>query len=149
MAEQQNPKYVRKTSKTDDAGDTDSLEYSVAAGAKKVSDVGHHLRPIQSGATTWTLSLATAVKVGAGKSLAIYNNSGTAGTVTFGDDNTVTSIAVGTVVVDNAGVICAPNAWTYLNSYSHPWAISSGATLLCYLIEDTTYITDQNGVNKL
>lgn len=124
-----------------------NFEYSQSSGAKKVADVGRHLLPlpVPGVGTGWTTNPATAYPLpGAGKNLAVYNNSGTVATITFGTDNTVTALAAGTTDASGrVGLPCMPNAWNYFASGYSNWVISSSASLLVYLINDQTSIQVQ------
>ena len=121
--------------------------YNQAVGAQKNMDMGHHLRPISIDGTTYTTDLTTSRGVGKGKTLAIYNNSSTLYSVTLGD-STVTSLAPGVVSGANAGIPCQPNTWTYVATYDKDWAITNNVALLCFVVEDPTYIIDQNNLRQ-
>jgi len=139
-------KIVRKMSSenVEDVNSVNNIEYNEASGAQKQLEVGPDLRPICSSGNTFITDLTTLTNVGRGRSLAIYNNSGTLGSVTLGKDSSTLLLAAGVVSGDNAGIPVMPNAWTYVAVYDRPWVVTSAATMLCYLINDTTYVTDQN-----
>ena len=122
-----------------------AVEYNMPAGAKKVAEVGRRLLPIPTGAGTWTTNITTATGLPAmGKNLAVYNNSGSVGSVTVGNDNTVVSAVAGSVDANgNASIPCPPNAWTYIACGPQQWVVGSAATLLAYLIDDDTYIRQE------
>lgn len=125
--------------------------YNEASGAQKNAEVGRKLRPLNSGATTWTTD-ATTVRTlpSKGRNLAVYNNAGAVGSITLGfSANTGTELtpvsqAPGAVQANtagqNVGIACAPNDWTYIACGDQDQVVSSAATLLVYLIEDATSI---------
>jgi|SRR5581483_884577 len=123
-----------------------NLEYNDAAGSKKVSEVGRHLIPvpyINSGSLAFKTDLSAAAQAlpQPGLCLAIYNNSASLGSVTLGEDGTITSLAPG--VTDGSGhvgVPCKPNDWTYVACGSQQWAITSASTLLVFIIDDNTTV---------
>ena len=128
-----------------------NLEYSNAAGSKKVSEVGRSLLPIQyisGGVVTYTTDASTSRKLDfPGKCLAIYNNSGSLGSVTVSKASR-TSLAAGAVdsATGDVGIACQPNAWTYVACSSNSWVISSASTLLTYIIEDETTVKPETAV---
>lgn len=127
--------------------DVVSIEYNPASGAQKSLIVGPRLLPIPTGLGTWKTNITAATALPAlGLNLAIYNNSGTAGSVTVGQDATVTSQAIGAVDANgNVGVACAPNSYTYVSMGYNQWIIGSAATLIAYIIEDPTMIIKETG----
>lgn len=128
--------------------------YNEASGAQKNTEVGRKLRPLNSSATAWTTD-ATTVRTlpSKGRNLAVYNNAGAVGSVTLGfSANTGTELtpvsqAPGAVQANtagqNVGIACAPNDWTYIACGDQDQVISSAATLLVYLIEDSTSIVQE------
>lgn len=120
--------------------------YNEPAGARKSAEVGRHLLPLNSGGTP-TTNATTAIVVGKGKNLAVYNNSNAVGSITLGDSNNVpTAQAPGAVqasTTQNVGIACAPNAWTYIALADQDQVIASAATLLVYLIDDPTSIKQE------
>lgn len=128
----------------------DSVEYNWQSGGKKSLTVGPHLIPIPivtAGTPGWTTNVSgTAVAIPyLGANLAIYNNAGTAGSITIGWVG-VTSQAIGAVDANgNAGVACPPNAWTYLSMGNNQYVISSASTLITYIIEDSTKLIQETG----
>lgn len=106
------------------------------AGGQKVLNIGHHLIPLSDNTTT----AATVKAVEPGMTVAIYNNSGTAGSVNIGSANTITSLAIGVVSGDSVGIACKPNDWTYVAMYDKKYIITSAPTLICYLVKDDTRI---------
>jgi hypothetical protein len=125
---------------------TDSLglAYCDQSGSLRVSNVGHKLEPFLVGGT-YTTALTSATNVDLGATIAIYNPTGTAGAVTFGD-STVTALSAGAVDGGGKGFVgipLAPNAWTYLNSFEHNWVITS-AGMLTFMINDDLYASVQN-----
>lgn len=126
--------------------DSAATEYNPASGGQKSLIVGPRLIPIQiAGGYTTTPVTVTALPY-LGALLAIYNNAGTAGSVTTGKTSTLTSQAIGASDVNgNVGVACQPNAWTYLSMGANQYIITSAATLFVYIIEDPTKITQESG----
>jgi hypothetical protein len=124
--------------------DAESIEYNPASGACKSLIVGPRLLPIPVGAT-WTTNVTTATALPTlGCLVSIYNNSGTAGSVTVGQNATIASQAIGAFDANgNVGVACAPNAYTNLSLGNNQWIIASAATLIVYLVEDPTSINQQ------
>ena len=121
-----------------------NLEYNNAAGAQKVIEVGRHLVPILSGGSYIT-DLSTATSLPAmGKSLAIYNNSDSLGSITLGEDGTITSLSPGQTDADgHVGIPIAPNAWTYVACGFKQWAITSSSDLITMLIQDSSSFKPQ------
>jgi hypothetical protein len=121
--------------------------YNEPAGSRKSSEVGRHLLPLNSGSGTPTTNATTAIVVGKGKNLAVYNNAATVGSITLGDSaNPPTSQAPGAVqasTTQNVGIACAPNSWTYIALADQDQVIASAATLLVYLIDDPTSIKQE------
>ena len=146
MAVQKNRKPIRQVDgrAVEDVANIQNLTFNEAAGATKNLSVGPFLRPLNDGAGGFTTN-ATAVKsVRKGTSLAIYNNSGTLGSITFGDDNTVSVLASGaTNAAGDVGHPCKQNDWSYFNSNEKGFLITSSASLLVFIIEDETFITIQ------
>ena len=126
--------------------DVQSIEYNPAAGAQKSLLVGPRLEPIPV-ASGWTTNAASVVALPQlGMNLAIYNNAGTAGSVTVGKASTVAALAIGAVDASgNVGVACPPNAWTYLSMGSNQYIITNAATLIVYVVEDPTRIVQETG----
>lgn len=123
-----------------------AVEYNPASGGEKSLIVGPRLIPIQvaSGYTTNVSSVTALPYLGA--LLAIYNNSGTAGSVTTGKNNTITALAIGVTDSNgNVGVACPPNTYTYLSMGNNQWIISTASTLIVYIIEDPTKIAQETG----
>jgi hypothetical protein len=125
-----------------DPGQTDSLVYNSAAGAYKQMQIGAHLKPFTPDGSTFSTNATTSVNLGQpGQMLAVYNNSGTLGSVTV-SLLSVASLAAGvTDAAGNVGIACPPNAWTYISMADSIWVIASAATLLVYLIDDDTYLS--------
>ena len=127
-----------------------SAEYNPASGGQKSLTVGPRLIPIPvvvTGSATWTTNISAATALPEfGMTLAIYNTTGTAGSVTVGQDGTVTAQAIGAVDANgNVGVACTPNAYTYLSMGNNQWIIGTASTLICYIIEDPTRIVQETG----
>ena len=130
----------RRTARNNyDPSSVDSNSYNDAAGARKVSDVGHHLKPIDLG-SSFTTDASTRRKVGKGKSIAIYNAGAAVGSITLGD-STITSLAVGVTNANgNVGIPVNINSWVYLNTYKYDHIIADSADLKVFIIEDDTFI---------
>ena len=126
-----------------------NLEYNDAAGSKKVSEVGRHLVPLKfvsGGAVAYTTDASTARRLDSpGKCLAVYNNSGSVGSVTLGNvQSAPSSLAAGVTDSNgNVGIACKPNDWTYIACADNYWVISSASTLLVYAIDDNTAIKQE------
>lgn len=126
-----------------------NLEYNESSGSKKVSEVGRHLLPlkfISAGVVAYTTDASTAKRLdNPGKSLAVYNNSGSLGSITLGKIAAApASLAAGaTDASGNVGVPCKPNDWTYIACDDNYWVISSAATLLVFVIDDKTAIKQE------
>lgn len=135
-------KFIRNAeTPTNDSGAVDNNTYNDQAGVRKVSDFGKALKPLLVGGSYVTAINAAAVKIQMGSAIAIYNNSGSVASITFGSDNTVASLAPGvTSVAGDVGIPLMPNSWTYLNNYNKEWAITSAASALVFLIEDDTNV---------
>lgn len=132
----------RKSKKNIDSHTVTSQTFNEKSGAQKNAEVGRHLVPLKSNATTYTTDASTARTLPSkGKNLAVYNNAGAVGSITLGEDATVTSLAVG--VTDSnghVGIPCKANDWTYIACGEKQSVISSAATLLVFLIDDDTYL---------
>lgn len=133
---------------TQDTGAIANLEYNNASGGLKTLEVGRHLLPIPTG-TTFTTNVTSATALPKmGKNLAVYNNTSTVGSITLGEDGTITSLAVGVTDANgHVGIACLPNAYTYIACGLQQWVIASAATLLVYLIDDDTSIKFQSKPN--
>jgi hypothetical protein len=134
---------------TYDPANIENLIFNPAAGAKKSTEVGRHLLPIpiiSAGAVAYTtvVNAAAVALPGKGKNLAVYNSSNAVGSVTLGEDNTITSLAAGATDANgHVGIPCPPNAWTYIACSTQNWVISSAATLLVFLIDDQTTVKSE------
>jgi len=120
----------------------ENLGYSVSSGAYKQVKVGPHLIPLSSNGSTYTTDASTAINLGqAGKMLAVYNNSGSVGSVAVSLTQ-ISSLAAGVTDTNgNVGIACPPNSWTYISCGDSIWVITSASTLLVYLIDDDTYLS--------
>ena len=127
--------------RTIDVSSLDSLAYNSAAGSFKNVPVGPHLKPFTVDGTTFTTNATTSVNLAQpGLMLAVYNNSGSVGSVTV-SPLAALSLAPGvTDVLGNVGVACPPNAWTYISMADSIFVIASASTLLVYIIDDDTYL---------
>lgn len=121
--------------------------YNEASGAQKNMEVGRHLMPLQTGASTWSTQANSAAVIlpSKGRCLAVYNNAAAVGSITLGDTQfPPTSQAPGVVQATtngrNVGIACPPNDWTYIACGDQDQVIASAATLLVYLIDDPTSI---------
>lgn len=136
-----------KGSTTQDVLNGASLTFNRASGAQKNMIVGAHLKPllVDPSIPSYTTDATTAKSIRPGSLLAVYNNSGTVGSITIGDDSSVAALAVGATNSSGAvGIACKPNDWTYLSTFDKRFVRSSAATLLVYIVEDDTYIVDEN-----
>ena len=124
----------------------DMLTYNDMSGSRKVSEVGRSLIPLGNGAAAFTTDASTArILPGLGINLAIYNNSGSVGSVTFGTSNAQVSLAPGaTNATGQVGIPCMPNAWTYVAANQYQWVITSDSTLLTFIIADNTTIKKES-----
>lgn len=135
---------MRKLQNAVDPSAIESLIYSEQSGAQKNTEVGRKLLPLPDGASGWTTDATTAKKLPAkGRNLAVYNNAGAVGSITTGTNTpALASQAPGAVQAstngESVGIACAPNDWTYIACGQHDWVIASAATLLVYLIDDST-----------
>lgn len=123
-----------------DSQTTASNTYNDYAGAQKNMEVGAVLQPIRIG-SGWSTDATTVREVPAGTQLAIYNNSGTLGTIAFGDVIGVIAGAAGTV--DGTGspsIPCKPNDWTYACCGTRTFVKTSASTLLVFVIQDDTVL---------
>jgi hypothetical protein len=122
-----------------------SVEYNPASGAQKSLIVGPRLLPVPIAAGYTTNASGGLVLPYLGANLAIYNNSGTAGSITA-SAAVAASLAIGvTDASGNVGVACPPNAWSYLSMGNNQYIITSAATVIVYIIEDPTKITQETG----
>jgi hypothetical protein len=135
---------------TQDPSSIAALEFNAAAGSQKVSEVGRALLPmkfINSGAVVYTTDASTArVLDSLGKCLAIYNNSGSLGSVVLGASAAEVATVLAAGVTDSTGhvgVPCMPNAWTYLACNNYNWIKSSASTLLVFVVDDETSIKQE------
>lgn len=130
----------------------DNLQHNNAAGSKKVSEVGRNLLPIaiqSGGVVSYTTDATTARRLDfAGKNLAVYNNSGSLGSITLGSTSSAPTVLVSGVTDanGNVGIPCAPNAWTYIACDKNYWVIASAATLLTFIINDFSSIKPETAV---
>jgi len=148
MANPSNPIMKRNFpgNKTQDPGAIDMLQYNNAAGARKSMNMGQHLLPLAvpgvgNGYTTNASSAPYALP-GAGKSVAVYNNSGSMGAIVLGTSSSITALSAGATDSNgNVGLPCPPNSWTTFASGYANWIITSASTLLVFLVNDETSIT--------
>jgi hypothetical protein len=119
-----------------------SNTYNDYAGAQKNISVGPVLQPIRVGdAPGWSCDASTVKELPPGTQLAIYNNAGAVGSVTFGKLASVASAAPGTVDADGSpSIACKPNDWTYACCGERTFVITSANTLLVYVIQDHTVL---------
>ena len=129
-------------SKIKDTGSITNEQYNEVSGGQKQIDVGPKLIAIPT-ATGGTTSATVAVPLpSAGRSVHIYNNSGTVGSVAFGD-GTVSAPAPG--VIDASGFVgipCEPNAWTHLSVGDATFVRTTGA-LIVFLVDDDSSLVQQ------
>lgn len=122
-----------------------SHSYNDHAGAQKNVSVGPKLEAIKLSETSYTTDASTVRRVGFGKQLAIYNNSSTLYSVTFGDTSAVAAAASGaTTATGIVSIPCKPNDWTYVASGEHDWVITNNVLLLVFIIKDHTEMNFSN-----
>lgn len=131
----------RKVSNRVYSGETEDLKFNQASGADKVIPAGHHLKPMMTGASTYSTNATSRVNVGKGATLAIFNNAATVASVTLGD-STVTSQVPGAVQAGKSfvGIPLRSYEFTYLNTFDKDYVIASASTVLVYIVEDDTNI---------
>ena len=131
----------RRANNNYDPNNISNNSYNDGAGAQKNLPVGPYLKPIQTGAATYITDIsAAAVRVGKGVSLSIFNNTATVQSVTIGG-STVASLAAGIVDANGkVGIALKAYEWTHVNTYDNDYIISSANTVICYVVEDDTYI---------
>ncbi len=127
-----------------------AAEYNPPSGGQKSLIVGPRFLPISNvtaGTPGWTTNISTVTAIPyLGAILAIYNNASTAGSVTIGQTSSITAQAIGGVDSNgNVGVACPPNSYTYVSMGYNQWIIGSASTLICYIMEDPTKITQESG----
>jgi hypothetical protein len=128
-----------------DPGAIAVLQYNNPSGARKSVPMGQHLLPLPTpgvgnGYTT-NVSTAAYALPSAGKSVAVYNSSGSMGAIVLGTASTIVSLSAGaTDVSGNVGLPCPPNAWTTFAAGYANWIISSASTLLVFLVNDESSI---------
>jgi hypothetical protein len=119
-------------------------EYSNAVGAMKVSENGRHLLPLPTPGTgtgyTTNVSGAPYALPSAGRNLAVFNSTATTGSITFGQDDTVTALAAGTTDSSGRVGLPCPQGWSYFAGGYSNWVISSASTLYVFLINDQSSI---------
>jgi hypothetical protein len=139
---------ITRNSKGKDVQDPSSIQsliYNLQVGAQKNMDMGHHLIPIFTGGS-YTTNVTTATAIPRrGITLAVYNNSGSVGSITLGMDNSIAALAVGATDTNgNVGIACKPNDWTYIATYDKHFVRASASTLIVYVVEDDSYIISQS-----
>jgi len=125
-----------------DLGSIPFLTYNESAGAQKNMDMGHNLLPIPTPGVGvgYSTDATTLRSIGAGKTLAVYNNNAAVGSITLGVAGQA-SLAPGVADAGGAvGIPCAPASWTYISLYLKTHAIASAATLLCFIVNDESSI---------
>lgn len=120
----------------------DAARFNQQSGGDKNMPVGPCLLPLKTG-STFTCNATTAVGLDSiGRNIAVYNNANAVGSITLGTDGTVAVLASGaTNIAGQAGIPCPPNSWTYISMGTQQFLIASAATLLCYQVDDGTYLT--------
>jgi hypothetical protein len=125
--------------------DAKAIEYNPASGGQKSLAVGPRLLPVQIAGGWTTNASAGLILPSLGLCLAIYNNSGSAGSVVISPASAA-SLAIGAVDASgNVGVACPANAWTYISTGNNQYIITSASTLIVYIIEDPTRIAQETG----
>jgi hypothetical protein len=128
----------------EDAASIANLTYNEAGGAQKNLQVGPFLKPLNNGSGGFTTNATAALSIRKGTSIAVYNNSGTAQAISFGDSSAMAALAAGVTDVNgNVGMACKPNDWSYFNSDEKSWIRADSGSLIVYLIKDESYISSQ------
>jgi hypothetical protein len=131
----------RDSSQSIDQGAIANLAFNQAAGVYKVAQAGLKLKPLKLSDISHTTDFSTLRLVGKGATLAFYNSTGAALTVTMGG-SAQTSLAAGATSADGkVGIPVPANSWFYANSYDDTHAITSAAGLLGFIVEDATSIS--------
>lgn len=132
----------RKSAHTTDPNAIVNQAYNDQAGAEKNISVGPHLVALKSSATAYTTDASTARALPKkGCNLAIYNNAGTVGAITLGDDSTVVALAAGVCdAAGNVGIPCPPNDWSYISCFDRQWIKTTAATLMVFIIDDDSSV---------
>ena len=126
--------------------DAKSIEYNPASGGQKSLPVGPRFLPIPIASGYTTTPTTTTALPFLGLTLYVYNNAGTAGSVTIGKVSTITSQAIGVSDASgNVGIACPPNAYTPISMGDNRYIITSAATLIVYIVEDPTTIIQETG----
>ena len=113
--------------------------YNDLAGGQKNIDIGAKYLPIKLGEASWTTDATTARQCIAGSSIAIFNNSTTVYTITFGKNSSVVAGVVGAVDADgNVSIPCPAGLWSFAASGNETWFITQNAALSVYIIADDT-----------
>ena len=131
--------------KVRDSGTIKNAEYNEQAGAGKVVEVGPRLIPLNLDGVNFTTDASTIRALShQGKCLAVYNTTGTVGSITLGESAAQSSLAAGvTDAGGHVGIPCIPNGWTRISCGKSQWVISSAATLLVFQVDDDTHIMPQ------
>lgn len=134
-----------KINSTNDPSSIQALTYNHQTGAQKNMEMGHHLIPIPTSATTFTTDASASALAlpSKGLTLAVYNNSATARSITLGD-STVTALGIGATNASGlVGVPCTPNNWTYLATFDKTHVITNSSDLKVMIVADSTVINSQ------
>jgi hypothetical protein len=122
--------------------DIHNIEYNQPSGGSKTVDIGPHLIPVPT-ASGFTTNASTALPLpNKGACIWVYNNSSNLGTVTLGENNTITSLSAGATDSNgHVGIPCLPNQWNKIACGHQQWVITSASTLLVFLVEDFSSIS--------
>jgi len=124
-----------------DQGLLDNLGYNASAGGFKNVPVGPKLNPLNSNGSTYTTNATTAIALAqSGLMLAVYNNSGSVGSITISEVAVASLTAGVTDAQGHVGIACKPNDWTYIAMGDYTFVIASASTLLVYQIEDDSFL---------
>jgi hypothetical protein len=137
---------VKKGSKVQDTGSITDLTYNEQAGARKSVRVGPALAPINDGTGGLTTDASSIRSLKLGSNLAIYNDSGSVGSVRFSNDLLAAALLPGAVdaPTGDVGIVCKPNDWTYLSNYDKRYIVADSSNLIIYLeIDDTKIINEE------
>ncbi|MDD5650669.1 MAG: hypothetical protein PHF86_09670 [Candidatus Nanoarchaeia archaeon] len=118
-----------------------SNTYSNASGAVKQISGGHYLKSIPTGAATAVTDCSgAAFVIGQGLTVALYNNDNVVHAVIVGG-SAIAAPAVGTI--DPTGAVGIPlkaNDWTYVNTFDQTYIRTDSNKVICFIVEDDTYI---------
>jgi hypothetical protein len=127
---------------TEDPSSIEAIIYNRQTGARKSMVAGHHHIPIptSSGFVTDASNAPVALPT-KGTLLVVYNKSGTVQALTLGDSSAMAALAAGNTDSNgNLGIPCAPNAFTYINTFDRQWIKTDSNNLIVMIGQDDTEI---------